>query len=129
MADILVTGQEAYFNEDAKFFKDVYIYGNVYALGEGGIGGGGNGNFTGSVVIPENLFVGGTSTFVGIASFTSNVNIENLQVGILTVTKKFDVGIGGEILTASVDTGNIGIGIEIFDPQNCRVQLAILDGK
>ena len=80
MADILVTGQEAYFNEDAKFFKDVYIYGNVYALGEGGIGGGGNGNFTGSVVIPENLFVGGTSTFVGIASFTSNVNIENLDI-------------------------------------------------
>jgi len=120
MADILVTGQEAYFNEDAKFFKDVYIYGNVYALGEGGIGGGGNGNFTGSVVIPENLFVGGTSTFVGIASFTSatftsNVNIENLQVGILTVTKKFDVGIGGTILTASVDTGNIGIGI--FTPR------------
>lgn len=30
MADILVTGQQAYFNEDAKFFKDVYVYGTLY---------------------------------------------------------------------------------------------------
>ena len=30
MADITVTGQQAYFNEDAKFFKDVYVYGTLY---------------------------------------------------------------------------------------------------
>jgi len=113
MADILVTGQEAYFNEDAKFFKDVYVYGNLYALGQGGVGGVGGGNFSGSVVIPENLFVGGISTFVGKANFLSDVNIENLQVGILTVTKKFDVGVGGTVLTASIATGNIGIGTSI----------------
>lgn len=27
MSNINVIGQQAYFNEDAKFFKDVYIYG------------------------------------------------------------------------------------------------------
>ena len=27
MADITVTGNEAYFNNDVKFFKDLYIYG------------------------------------------------------------------------------------------------------
>ena len=109
MADILVTGQEAYFNEDAKFFKDVYIYGNLYAFGEGGINGSGSGNFTGSVTIPENLFVGGISTFVGRANFLSDVNIENLQVGILTVTTKFDIGVNGSTLTASTSNGNIGV--------------------
>ena len=25
-----VTGQEAWFNEDARFYKDVYVYGNLY---------------------------------------------------------------------------------------------------
>jgi hypothetical protein len=30
MSNINVTGQQAYFNEDAKFFKDVYIYGTLY---------------------------------------------------------------------------------------------------
>lgn len=30
MADITVTGNQAYFNEDAKFFKDVYVYGNLF---------------------------------------------------------------------------------------------------
>jgi hypothetical protein len=34
MADIIVTGQEAYFNEDAKFFKDVYVYGTIYGEGQ-----------------------------------------------------------------------------------------------
>ena len=103
MADILVTGQEAYFNEDAKFFKDVYVYGNLYAVGAGGDGG----NFTGSVNIPGNLYVSGISTFIGTANF------EDLKVKTLTVTKKLDVGIGGTTLSASVDTGNIGIGITV----------------
>ena len=30
MADITITGNQAYFNEDVKFFKDVYIYGTLY---------------------------------------------------------------------------------------------------
>ena len=30
MSNINVIGQQAYFNEDAKFFKDVYIYGTLY---------------------------------------------------------------------------------------------------
>ena len=30
-----VTGQEAWFNEDARFYKDVYVYGNLYYDFEG----------------------------------------------------------------------------------------------
>lgn len=30
MSDITVFGNEVYSNEDAKFFKDVYIYGKLY---------------------------------------------------------------------------------------------------
>ena len=28
--DPTITGQEAWFNEDARFYKDVYVYGNLY---------------------------------------------------------------------------------------------------
>ena len=89
MADIFVTGQEAYFNEDAKFFKDVYVYGTLH------------------YDFPkfDNNIVG-------------NVNIDgDLTVGILTVRKRLDVGIGGTVLRAIADleglpflTGKVGIG-------------------
>lgn len=95
MADIFVTGQEAYFNEDAKFFKDVYIYGKLY------------------YDLPQlkNIVVTGDSTFTG------DVYIDgNLNVGILTVRKRLDVGIGGTVLRAIADleglpflTGKVGI--------------------
>jgi len=88
MADITVFGNESYFNEDAKFFKDVYIYGNLY----GDFISRSNGIFEGDI------FVGGK------ALFNSDVYI----VGILTVQKRLDVGIGGTILTTT--DGNIGIG-------------------
>jgi hypothetical protein len=81
MTDILVTGQEAYFNEDTKFFNDVYIYGKLYY------------------------------DFIG---FDEG---DNVIVGILTVTKRLDVGIGGTILRVIADpdglpflTGKVGIG-------------------
>ena len=30
MSNITVSGNQSYFNEDVKFFKDVYVYGNLY---------------------------------------------------------------------------------------------------
>ena len=99
MADITVTGNEAYFNEDAKFFKDVYIYGNLYYK-------------VTSISDPfqvGNLNVLGDANFVGNVNFQSDVYFEkNASVGILTVREKLDVGIGGTILTTS--SGSIGIG-------------------
>jgi len=94
MADITVTGNESYFNEDAKFFKDVYIYGNLYY------------NFA-SFSDPIKF---GDIDVQGHANFANDVYFEqNVSVGILTVRKRLDVGVGGTILTTS--GGNIGIGI------------------
>lgn len=30
MSNITVSGNQSYFNEDVKFFKDIYVYGNLY---------------------------------------------------------------------------------------------------
>ena len=93
MADYVV-GSPSFFNEDAKFFKDVYIYGRLnYDFA----------SFTDSLKF-NNIEVLGTANFKGDVNFE-----ENITVGILTVRKKLDVGIGGTILTTS--TGNIGLGI------------------
>jgi hypothetical protein len=102
MSNINVTGQQAYFNEDAKFFKDVYIYGTLYYEFE-----------TKNVTeVFQNIEVKGN------AEFLSDVYINgNLNVGILTVRKRLDVGIGGTVLRAIADleglpflTGKVGIG-------------------
>jgi|688.fasta_scaffold489162_2 hypothetical protein len=102
MSNINVTGQQAYFNEDAKFFKDVYIYGTLYYDFE-----------TKNVTeVFQNIEVKGN------AEFLSDVYINgNLNVGILTVRKRLDVGIGGTVLRAIADleglpflTGKVGIG-------------------
>jgi hypothetical protein len=116
MADstnISVFGQEAFFNEDAKFFKDVYIYGTLYYDFE---------------EKPKEIFndieVRGTAIFNGNSIFNGDVTIENpinnLTVGILTVTRRLDVGVGGTVLRAISDAntvgsaatlvGNVGIG-------------------
>ena len=55
------------------------------------------------------LTVTGNSFFSGIATFTSDVNLELGEVGILTVRKRLDVGVGGTVLRAS-DEGKVGIG-------------------
>lgn len=97
MADITVTGNEAYFNEDAKFFKDVYIYGNLY----GDFIAKNNGIFDGDIIVYGNGY------FKNDVSISNNVSIS----GILTVSEQLDVGIGGTILTTY--GGNIGIGSTI----------------
>ena len=74
-----------------------------------------NGNFTNS----------GVSTFIGPVFFENDVTSDRFTVGVATVTKRFDVGFGGTILTAIASTnpnivgaastyyGNIGIGSTI----------------
>jgi len=91
-----VVGSPSFFNEDTKFFKDVYIYGKLY------------------YDFPKlnNIVV------TGDAYFDDDVYIAgNLNVGILTVRKRLDVGIGGTVLRAIADleglpflTGKVGIG-------------------
>jgi len=102
MTNINVTEQQAYFNEDAKFFKDVYIYGTLYYEFE-----------TKNVTeVFQDIQVKGN------AEFLSDIYINgNLNVGILTVRKRLDVGIGGTVLRAIADleglpflTGKVGIG-------------------
>ena len=111
MADITVTGNEAYFNEDAKFFKDVYVYGNLYYKFS---------SFSDPLQL-GNINVLGDANFVGNVNFQSDVYFEkNASVGILTVREKLDVGIGGTILTTS--SGSIGIGTT--NPlQNLKLQI------
>ena len=66
MADILVTGQEAYFNEDAKFFKDVYIYGTLYYEFEAK-----------TKEIFGDIEVKGTANFLGPSNFNDLVTFNN----------------------------------------------------
>lgn len=117
--NVNVSGRQSYFNEDAKFFKDVYIYGTLfYDLS------------TNSITKLTNVSVGGTGTFTGPVTFKDDVVFEknvlikgdlsvegNADVGILTVRKRLDVGIGGTVLRAIADlqglpftTGKVGIG-------------------
>jgi len=94
--NVNVSGRQSYFNEDAKFFKDVYIYGTLYYEFED----------KGVVEIFNDAY------------FKGDVNIDgNLDVGILTVRKRLDVGIGGTVLRAIADlqglpftSGKVGIG-------------------
>ena len=105
--DKTVTGKEAWFNQDARFYQDVYIYGNLYYDSE---------DTTQSLIVDnltvnaqtilKDLNVTGVSTFTGQlfgnnASFTgvstfnsikvSNVEIDDLVVGIATVQERFEL--------------------------------------
>ena len=126
-----VTGQEAWFNEDARFYKDVYVYGNLYYNFDG----------TDSLNLDE-LNVTGIATFKdiditgvinatdfnirnifssGIATFTTAIlpEIDNLQVGFLTVTDSFQfINSGNEYFTikgTGAQAGNVGIGSTLPD--------------
>jgi len=106
MADILVTGEQAFFNDDAKFFKDVYIYGKLYY------------DFTQNEAIFNNITITGNSNFTGDVNIDGDLYLKgNASVGILTVRKRLDVGIGGTVIRAIADfdglpfsTGKVGIG-------------------
>ena len=117
--NVNVSGRQSYFNEDAKFFKDVYIYGTLfYDLS------------TNTLTKLTNVSVEGTGTFTGPVKFEDAIVFEknvlikgdlsvegNADVGILTVRKRLDVGIGGTVLRAIADlqglpftSGKVGIG-------------------
>ena len=122
-----VTGQEAWFNKDVRVYEDLYVYGNLYY------------NFDGTDSLDlDQLNVSGIATFndidingklggtdlditvrnilsTGIASFTEAIlpEIDNLQVGILTVTDYFKVKRDGNeyftIQATGSRAGNVGI--------------------
>ncbi len=94
------------FNGDT-VLENVYIYGNLYYdFSEGG---------TGKLVandldVKGNLDVTGISTFRGPVFFDSDVNFDYLQVGIITVTDRIDVGVGGTGVVGVATNGRVGIG-------------------
>ena len=120
MADITITGNQAYFNEDVKFFKDVYIYGTLYYKNNLEISGVttfyNNVDFKLPVkirelTITERLNVLGVSTFGGISTFYNDVYTkEDLFTKRLYVSDYFGVGTNNSVLNASNVTSNVGIG-------------------
>ena len=126
-----ITGQEAWFNKDVRVFEDLYVYGNLYYDFEG----------TDSLNL-DNLNVSGIATFKdivitgqidatdlsirnlfssGISTFTDVVlpGLDNLQVGILTVSDFFRVSSGdNEYVSIAANgsrAGRVGIGSTLPD--------------
>ena len=118
-------------NDDAKFFSDVYIYGNLYYDLDG------QDNFVvDSLTVKSgadinNLYLTGVTTFLstnvfGDSIFSADVTFQQpVYMDYLTVYRRFDVGIGNSsILTAIVDDDyndandyyNARVGIGISEP-------------
>ncbi len=92
--------------------QDVYIYGSLTFDNSGGAGK----NTFNDVDIDGNLQITGISSFWGPVNFYSSVNFDYLQVGIITVTKRIDVGAGGTVFVGIVSgpgAGNVGIGSSV----------------
>jgi len=89
MADILVTGQEAYFNENVTFFKDVTF------------------NSINGVID----FTNGSVNFYVPVNFYDDVNFDNARVRNLNITERLTVGVG--TFVADGITGKVGIGTTI----------------
>ena len=127
-----VTGQEAWFNKDVRVYEDLYVYGNLYY------------NFDGTDSLDlDQLNVTGISTFndvditgtiditdlnlrnilsTGIATFTNTIfleEVDNIQIGIVTVREKFEVSDGSnELVTINAigsRAGNVGINSDLPD--------------
>ena len=101
MADIYTFGQETYFNENARFYRDVYVYGRLYYDFE-----------KEDQTQFRNINVSGIATFQGNAFFNSNVVIDNeLDTRILNVSEFFSVGPKDlPKFNVSGVTGKVGIG-------------------
>ena len=129
--DPTITGQEAWFNKDVRVYEDLYVYGNLYYDFEGtdslnldnlnvtGIATFKDIVITGQIDATDlnirNLFSSGISTFTEI----NLPELDNLQVGILTVSEYFRISDGtNEFLTApatGVRAGRVGIGSTLPD--------------
>ena len=82
--DLTIIGKPTIQNEDAKFYTDVYVFGKLYYDFDG------DGNEFGDLNVLGNALFNGISTFKGAVNFDNE--LEELQVGILTVTDTFRVG-------------------------------------
>ena len=105
--NIWVQGEKSYFNEDAKFFKDVYIYGKLYYDGSVGVAGAvdsTNINISGIATI-NNLFVTGVSTFLGNVSIANTISVAS------TATFGGNVAISSILTAGSLVVDNIDVGI------------------
>ena len=126
-----VSGQEAWFNKDVRIYEDLYVYGNLYynfdgtddlnldQLNVSGIATFNDVDITGTLDLEDltlrNLFSS------GIATFTNAIlpEIDNLQVGFLTVTESFQfINSGNEYFTlqgTGSRAGRVGIGSTLPD--------------
>jgi len=118
-------------NETTEEFRPPYVNGNfVYNPGLVRMGIGtpdpqATLDVNGDIKFNGNLTNTGISTFQGPVFFTNDVTFDRFTVGVATITKKLDIGIGGTVLTAIASTdpnivgaastyyGNIGIGSTI----------------
>lgn len=118
MSNISVTGQESYFNEDAKFFKDVYIYGTLYYEFE-----------SKTKEIFGDIEINGRATFNGPVVFNDSVEISDvLIVKDLTVTDRFNV-LGNSLFSGiSTFQGNVTLGDATSDTVtfNSRISSNVL---
>ena len=112
-------------NNDAKFFEDVYIYGNLYYDLEG------TDNFKldnitiNSQADLNNLYVSGISTFAGPVTFDSGTYFtgiatfkEPVELDYLTVFKKFWVGSNGGALSVHPELYGNRVGVNKAVPQD-----------
>ncbi len=118
-------------NETTEEFRSPYVNGNfVYNPGLNRLGIGTENpqatlDINGDIKFNGNLTNLGISTFQGPVFFTNDVTFDRFVVGVATITKKLDIGIGGTILTviasrdpnivgiATTSYGNVGIGSTI----------------
>ena len=109
--------------ENSTTYQDNHVFENVYIYGEL------NYDFTGienieftNVDIGGDVNITGVTTFLDDVYFNQLINAEVLKVGILTVTERSDVGVGGTVFRVVVsDTKNDPSGTDYLQPYAGRV--------
>jgi hypothetical protein len=106
--DFSIIGKPSIFNEDVKMYKDLYVYGKIYYDFEAGAT-----ETFGDISITGNAFFSGITTFAGPVDIQQE--LEQLQVGILTVTEEFYIGNNPgdnvfNVVTYGPYAGWVGIG-------------------